>query len=116
WPRHNGKLLADAGIFLPGHDEDFLFLDLGDSGCWQALFHEYAHAILDANTSPNVQLWFEEGFGQYFSSLRVERGQADIGLPPLDALGFLRAHHELITVRDLFRVTRDMPIYNQPGE
>src|SRR5581483_9381466 len=31
WPRHNGKLLADAGIFLPGHDEDFLFLDLGDS-------------------------------------------------------------------------------------
>jgi hypothetical protein len=115
-PRREGKPVADAGMFIPRPDEAFILVDLSDANCWSAVFHEYAHAVLAANPSQNVGLWFEEGFSEYFSTLKVDKHQAEIGLPDMQAVDYLHAHHRLLTVKDIFRVTRDMPIYNQPSE
>src|SRR5690242_955040 len=52
-----------AGLFLPGTDQIFILVDAsGDP--WHAVYHEYAHELLNANTSTAVQAWFDEGFAE----------------------------------------------------
>jgi Protein of unknown function (DUF1570) len=106
--------LRHAGIFLPGSDQSFIVLDISDDP-WRTLYHEYAHELLHANTSVSVQTWFEEGFAEYFSTLRSSTKGAEIGEVPVAELEFLRKNGKLFRLSDLVRVNQTSDIYNHNG-
>jgi tetratricopeptide (TPR) repeat protein len=110
----NGGAVKHAGLFLPGSDEGFILVDAsGDP--WHAVYHEYAHELLDANTSSSVQTWFEEGFSEYFSTLEAGAKATKLGLVPLPELQFLGENGKLMRMADLTAVQQDSEIYNQNG-
>jgi tetratricopeptide (TPR) repeat protein len=47
--------------------------------------HDFAHLLLNYNYPP-TQAWFDEGFAEYFSSIRLDNKQVEIGSDP--ELGF----------------------------
>ena len=56
-------------------------LDLAAEDSWRAISREFARLFLYFNYPP-TQDWFDEGFAQYFSSLRLGDGQSQIGGDP----------------------------------
>lgn len=103
-----------AGFFLSRADENFILIDAAGNP-WPAAFHEYTHELLNANTSSNVQTWFDEGVAEYLSTLESNKGRAEIGKVPLGEMEFLRHHGKLLRLADLIRVNRNSDIYNRPG-
>lgn len=103
-----------AGLFLPGTDESFILLDAsGDP--WHAVYHEYAHELLNANTSTAVQPWFDEGFAEYFSTLEPGSMGTRLGMVPVAELQFLRQNGKLMRLADLTAVRQDSQAYRQNG-
>jgi hypothetical protein len=103
-----------SGLFLPGADQSFILIDAsGDP--WHAAFHEYAHELLNANTSSSVQTWFDEGFAEYFSTFESSGGRVELGRVPVAKLQFLRANGKLMRFADLVRVTLNSQTYTQNG-
>lgn len=103
-----------AGLFLPGTDESFILLDAsGDP--WHAVYHEYAHELLNANTSTAVQTWFDEGFAEYFSTLETSSKGTRLGMVPVPELQFLRQNGKLMRLSDLTAVRQDSRAYIQNG-
>lgn len=103
-----------AGMFMPGTDESFILIDAsGDP--WHAVYHEYAHELLNANTSAAVQTWFDEGFAEYFSTLESSSKGTRLGTVPLAELQFLRQNGKLMRLADLVSVRQDSPAYKQNG-
>ena len=101
-----------AGLFLPGTDESFILVDAsGDP--WHAVYHEYAHELLNANTSTAVQTWFDEGFAEYFSTLEVTPKETRVGSVPMGDLQFLRQNGKLMRFSDLAATRQDSPTYSQ---
>ena len=80
-PIRNGQLISALGFFLPGEDRDYVVLNLLEEDSWRSVTHEFAHLLLDHNYPP-TQPWFDEGFAEYFSSLRLDNKQAQIGSDP----------------------------------
>ena len=103
-----------AGLFLPGTDQSFILVDAsGDP--WHAVYHEYAHELLNANTSTAVQTWFDEGFAEYFSTLEPSSKGMRLGMVPVAELQFLRQNGKLMRMADLIAVRQDSQAYNQNG-
>lgn len=106
--------LRHAGIFLPGAGESFILVDVsGDLA--HTVFHEYAHELLYANTASDVQMWFDEGFAEYFSTLESQRNKTEVGRVPIADLQFLRENGKLMHLSDLVRVNQTSVVYNQNG-
>ncbi len=77
-PLWEGKPAKLAAYFQAGADVNFVVLNAdADAADWNAVFHEYAHALLDSNF--HTQLWFEEGFAEFFSTMQVYDDFAEIG-------------------------------------
>ena len=119
-PLYQGKPIDVAGFFLGdgGHgrtannaDRQYIALDLSDEDNWGTVFHEYAHLLINSNVSV-TPLWFDEGFAEYCSSLKVNKKEIDLGLPRNDSMYTLTQSGWLRLV-DLFSVTHDMKIYNR---
>jgi tetratricopeptide (TPR) repeat protein len=113
-----GDVLASrsrhSGLFLPGVDQAFILIDAsGDP--WHAAFHEYAHELLNANTSSRVQTWFDEGFAEYFSTFESNTQRVELGRVPVAQLQFLRANGKLMRLADLMRVNLNSQTYTQNG-
>lgn len=108
-----GKL-RHAGIFLPGSDQSFILLDTSNEPS-RTVYHEYAHELLHANTSASVQTWFEEGFAEYFSTLKSSSKGIEVGQVPVSELQFLRQNGKLLRLSDLVRVNQNSDIYNHNG-
>ena len=70
-PARPGPLLSD-GFFVPGDDRYYFVVNLAKSESWRAVSYDFARMLLNYNYPP-VQAWFDEGFAQYFSSLRLGR-------------------------------------------
>jgi tetratricopeptide (TPR) repeat protein len=68
-PGPQGPLLSDA-FFIPGEDRYYFVVNLSRDQSWQAVSYDFARTLLNYNYPP-VQPWFDEGFAQYFSSLRL---------------------------------------------
>src|SRR5208337_2532968 len=81
-PARQGPLLSD-GFFIPGEDRYYFVLNLAKSESWRAVAYDFARLLLNYNYPP-VQAWFDEGFAQYFSSLRLGRA-VEIGGEPVSA-------------------------------
>jgi len=69
------------GFFLAGDDQDFIVLNLFEEESWRAVAHDFAEMLLSYNYPP-AQGWFDEGLAEYFSSIRVDNKQVELGSDP----------------------------------
>jgi tetratricopeptide (TPR) repeat protein len=80
-PLRNGQPIDTPGFFLPGDDQNFIALNLSEDEPWRAVAHQFAHMYLNYNYPP-AQGWFDEGLVEYFSSIRMDNKQIEIGGDP----------------------------------
>lgn len=130
-PLHQGQPIGAPGFYLPGEDQDFIVLNVFEQEPWRAVAHDFAIRLLSYNYPP-AQGWFDEGLAEYFSSLRVDNRQVEIGGDPElqdtvaeDLLGNQRDTHpaksftELLSAQvwlslpDLFSVKHDPSTKNE---
>ncbi len=130
-PLRQGQPIDVPGFFLHGEDQDFIALNLFEEESWRAVAHDFAHMLLNYNYPP-AQGWFDEGLAEYFSSIRVDNKQVEIGGDPelspsltQDVLGNQQDTHppksltELLgaqvwlSIPDLFTMKHDTSSYNE---
>lgn len=111
-PLWHGKPGHFAGLFQPGEDRSFIMLDLSLENPWQLVFHEYAHQLVNANLNQPLDLWFEEGFAEYFSTIEVDNKEARLGKPSEYSYRILQ-QNGWMKIGDLFRVQHNSPAYNE---
>jgi tetratricopeptide (TPR) repeat protein len=109
-PIYQGKPVQLDGFFQKAEDRNYIALDLSGTQKWETVFHEYAHMLLNANYPP-TQLWFDEGFAEYYSTINIVRDQVEIGKAPPGHIELLRTSR-WIPIPDLFRVRSDSKMYN----
>ncbi len=80
-PLHQGQPINVPGFFVPGEDQNFIVLNLFEEESWRAVAHDFAHLLLNYNYPP-VEGWFDEGLAEYFSSIRIDAKQVEIGGDP----------------------------------
>jgi hypothetical protein len=80
-PIRDGQPMRTPAFFLAGEDRNYIVLNLLEDDPWRGITHEFAHLLLDHNY-PQTQDWFDEGFAEYFSGLRLDNKQARIGGDP----------------------------------
>jgi len=88
-PLYEGKPVDVGALFLKGEDRSYIVLDVNADNDWRPVYHEYAHFMLEPNL-PRTPLWFDEGFADYFSTVKFEGEKFSLGLPPpgyVDILG-----------------------------
>lgn len=112
-PVFQGKVVEVAGFFQPGDDKNFIMVDMSQEDNWQTVFHEYAHLLLNGNF-PETAPWFDEGFAEYLSTMKIKDGTVEIGnlIPDAALLDQASKFHLL----DLFRVSHFSETYNRSGE
>ena len=103
-PIRQGQAIT-AGFFLSGEDRDYFVLNLSKEESWRADSREFAQVFLNYNYPP-TQAWFDEGFAEYFASLRLDNKQAQIGGDPESFTELLSASAWL-AIPDLFTMRRD---------
>ncbi len=84
-PLRQGQPIAAPGFFIAGDDRNYIVLDLAAEDSWRAVSRQFARLFLYFNYPP-TQDWFDEGFAQYFSSLRLGDSQSQIGGDPTQNL------------------------------
>jgi tetratricopeptide (TPR) repeat protein len=100
-PLRQGQAIADSSFFIPGQDRNYFVLNASKDDSWRAIAHDFAHVLLNYNY-PQTQAWFDEGFAEYFSSLRLDNKQAQIGEDPETFTALLSAQPWL-AIPDLFK-------------
>jgi tetratricopeptide (TPR) repeat protein len=80
-PLKQGQPIEVPGFFVPSDDQNFIVLNLFEVEPWRAVAHDFAHLLMNYNYPP-VEGWFDEGLVEYFSSLRVDNQQVEIGSDP----------------------------------
>jgi Flp pilus assembly protein TadD len=113
-PLWQGKPIDMMGYFHQSGDCGVILLDLSVKNYTQTAFHEYAHQLLNANTSAETQPWFEEGFAEYFSTIQMNGGRAEVGGVHEKNFKIVR-HKPLMTTADLLQIRQDSATYNQNG-
>jgi len=114
-PLWKGKPTQVAGLFEGNEDRTFIMLDMSTEDPWQVVFHEYAHQLLNGNTSAQVQPWFDEGFAEFFSTIKVNGKEADVGLVSNNDFLVLQ-QTGMMKIADLFRVRQNSSVYNESGD
>ncbi|HZD95665.1 MAG TPA: tetratricopeptide repeat protein, partial [Candidatus Sulfotelmatobacter sp.] len=119
-PLYGGKPIELAGFFLgngghggpgAGGERQYIALDLSAEDNWGTVFHEYAHLLINSNFPPSP-VWFDEGFAEYCSSLKMDKKEIALGLVRPDLPETLGENRWLRLV-DLFSVSHDSKIYNR---
>jgi tetratricopeptide (TPR) repeat protein len=80
-PLHDGQPIGAPGFFIPGEDHQYFVLNVFEEDSYRAVAHDFAHLLLNYNYPP-TQAWFDEGFAEYFSSIRLDNKQVEIGSDP----------------------------------
>jgi tetratricopeptide (TPR) repeat protein len=88
-PTRQGAGLG-AGFFIPGNDRYYFVLNLSQDESWRAISRNFAQVLLNYNYPP-TQSWFDQGFTLYFSSLRLNDKQMQIGGDPMQGVGSAQA-------------------------
>lgn len=108
-PRYEGKPVDVGALFLKGDDRNFIVLDVNADSEWRPVYHEYAHFMLETNL-PRTPLWFDEGFADYFSTVKFEVDKFSLGLPPPGYLETLEKAQQL-SLEQVLNVTPYSPEY-----
>jgi tetratricopeptide (TPR) repeat protein len=75
------KQNMQKAFYVPASDRIYIVLNLFEPDPWRAIAHPLAHYFMNYNYPP-TQGWFDEGFAEYFGSLRVDSKGVDIGGDP----------------------------------
>ena len=110
-PLWKGKPSELSGLFQGGDDRNFILLDMSAYDPYPTVFHEYAHLLLHGNFPP-MPAWFDEGFAEYFSTLKITGKQVQYGNIP-DHTREALLDSKWIPLLDLLNVQRDSPLYNE---
>jgi tetratricopeptide (TPR) repeat protein len=110
-PLWKGKPVELAGYFQGADDRSFIALDMSAPDPYAVVFHEYAHLLLRANF-PRMPVWFDEGFAEYFSSLRITDKTVEYGHVPENLPAILQSNRWM-PILDLFNTQHDSATYNE---
>jgi Tfp pilus assembly protein PilF len=114
-PLWRGKPVDMMGYFHQSGDCGVILLDLSVKNYAQTAFHEYAHQLLNANSSVQTQPWFDEGFAEFFSTMRWEGSQARVG--GIHERDFKAVRRKgMMTTAELLQVRQDSADYNRNGD
>ena len=80
-PIRQGQPIDAPGFFIGGDDRIYIVLDAFEDESWRAVAHQFAHYLLNYNYPP-TPAWFDEGFAEYFSSMRPGSKVVEIGADP----------------------------------
>jgi len=112
-PRHEGKTKPVAGFFTGSGINGFMALarghDLAETK--RVIYHEYVHALYH-ELGWRPPLWLNEGTAEVFSTYRIRRGNAELGVASEFHVQLLR-HYQLMPTERLLRVGMDSPEYNE---
>ncbi len=112
-PIFNGKVVELSGFFQQAEDKDFIAVDMSRKESWETVFHEYAHVLLNSNFQPTAP-WFDEGYAEYLSSIKVTPGNIIVGQTIPDA-AFLMQGNKPLHLLELFEVQHHSETYNVSG-
>jgi hypothetical protein len=112
-PIYRGGAKSVAGFFVGSGINGFMALARGSSlsETKRVIYHEYVHALYH-ELGWRPPLWLNEGTAEVFSTYRIRRGQAELGLASPYHVELLR-HTQLMPVGDLLQVGHDSPAYNE---
>ena len=85
----------------------------GDLG-YHAIYHEFVHMIMRLNF-PDMPLWLNEGFAEFFGFARVSDGKSDLGMASTELLATLK-NGTMIPLTTLLEVSYDSPYYREQGK
>lgn len=109
-PLRKGQPTDLPGFFVSAEDQDFIVLNVSEEQPWRAVAHDFALMLLSFNY-PSAQGWFDEGLAEYFSSIRLDDKQIEIGGDPelspsvtRDLLGNERDTHAAKSLTELLGV------------
>ncbi|HET9698033.1 MAG TPA: tetratricopeptide repeat protein [Terriglobales bacterium] len=110
-PIWKGKPVQAAGFFQGSEDRNYIALDMSSNDPYSVVYHEYAHLLLHGNF-PVMPIWFDEGFAEYFSTLKVTDKTVEFGTPPQSAPYILQQQRWMPIVA-LFSVQHNSAEYNE---
>ena len=110
-PLWKGKAKELAGYFQPGNGVTYIALDLAQENRWNVIFHEYGHFLLNSNSIESPP-WFDEGFAEYYSTVKVDGKHFVFGNIPEGDPEILQ-QYSWLPVNQLFSVAHDSPFYNE---
>ena len=113
-PLWKGKPVRAAGLFISGEDRNYILLDLSSFDPYAAVYHEYGHLLLNGNY-PLAQPWFDEGFAEYFRSIKIMGKRAQVGGVPEGTWDVLSSAR-FFSIQDLFSIGQDSKVYNEDGD
>jgi Flp pilus assembly protein TadD len=113
-PLWKGKPIAAAGLFVSSNDREFILLDLSNPRSYEVVFHEYAHLLLNGNF-PRTQPWFDEGFAEYYSTIKVGKKDFEFGTVP-EYVPYVLNQRGFIPIAELFSVSQESATYNESGD
>jgi tetratricopeptide (TPR) repeat protein len=111
-PLYQGKPANIAGFFQGGQDMNLIALS-ADMQTPRVIYHEYVHRLM-ADNLPRLPPWFQEGFAEAFSSIKIIGKDKKVQLG--QAIG---EHVELLNERrfmpldKLFAVVHGSPEYSE---
>jgi hypothetical protein len=114
-PIWQGKATQIGGLFEGGSDRCYILLDMSLENPWQAVFHEYAHQLMNGTLSMQMDSWFEEGFAEYFRGIVVSGKEAEVGRVPEDE-SYVLDNTTWMKIADLLRVQPYSKTYNENGD
>jgi len=106
-PIRQGQPIPDASFFIPGEDRNYFVLNASKDDSGRAISRDFASVLLNYNY-PQTQAWFDEGFAEYFSSLRLDNKQAQIGEDP-EQFAQLLSTQPWLAIPDLFTTRPETP-------
>jgi tetratricopeptide (TPR) repeat protein len=110
-PQWKGKPVSLTGFYQHAEDRDFIGIDLSSSDPYGTVFHEYAHLLLRGNF-PLMPLWFDEGFAEYFSTLKVTNKEFELSGVPENFPAILN-NTKWMPIVALFAAQRNSDAYNE---
>ncbi len=112
-PVFRGKVVELGGFFLQGRDKDFVVVDMSRDNSWETVLHEYAHVLLNSNYPPTAP-WFDEGFAEFFSSMKVTGTDVQLGSVIPEAAALVQG--KKLGLLDLLQVEHHSETYYQNGQ
>ena len=112
-PFFRGKIVELTGFCIPAQDEDFVAIDMSRPNSWEAVMHEYAHVLINANYTATAP-WFDEGFAEFFSSMKIGETDVQIGAAIPGAAALYQG--KKLNMQQLLEVQHHSETYNQSGQ